>query len=112
MKKSKFLIFPSKWYETFGLTLLEAFALETVVIAPNIGSISNIIKHEKNGILFKPNDIDDLVNKIKWVLSNTNKCEEIKRNAKKEFEEKYSEGENYKMLIKIYEEAIEENQNN
>ena len=112
MKKSKFLIFPSKWYETFGLTLLEAFALETVVIAPNIGSISSIIKHEKNGILFKPNDIDDLVNKIKWVLSNTNKCEEIKRNAKKEFEEKYSEDENYKMLIKIYEEAIEENQNN
>ena len=112
MEKSKFLIFPSKCYETFGLTLIEAFALETIVIAPNLGSISSIIKHEKNGILFKPNDIDDLVNKIKWVLSNTNKCEEIKRNAKKEFEEKYSEDENYKMLIKIYEEAIEENQNN
>ena len=112
MKKSKFLIFPSKCYETFGLTLIEAFALETIVIAPNLGSISSIIKHEKNGILFKPNDIDDLVNKIKWVLSNTNKCEEIKRNAKKEFVEKYSEDANYKMLIKIYEEAIEENQNN
>lgn len=112
MEKSKFLIFPSKCYETFGSTLIEAFALETIVIAPNLGSISSIIKHEKNGILFKPNDIDDLVNKIKWVLSNANKCEEIKRNAKKEFEEKYSEDVNYKMLIKIYEEAIEENQNN
>ena len=112
MEKSKFLIFPSKWYETFGLVLLEAFALETIVIAPNLGSISSIIKHEKNGILFKPNDIDDLINKIKWVLSNENKCEKIKKTAKKEFEEKYSEDVNYKMLIKVYEEAIKENQNN
>ena len=82
------------------------------MIAPKLGSISSIIQHEKNGILYEPNDIEDLINKIKWVLLNKNKCEEIKRNAKKEFEEKYSEDENYKMLIKIYEEAIEENQNN
>jgi glycosyltransferase involved in cell wall biosynthesis len=112
MKKSKFLVFPSKWYEGFPIILLEAFALGTIVIAPNLGSIQSIIKHEKNGILFKPNDINDLVNKIKWVLSNENKCEEIKKNAKKEFLEKYSDEVNYWMLIKIYEEAIKENQNN
>lgn len=82
------------------------------MIAPKLGSISSIIQHEKNGILYEPNDIEDLINKIKWVLLNKNKCEEIKRNAKKEFEEKYSEDVNYKILIKIYEEAIEENQNN
>ena len=112
MEKSKFLIFPSKCYEGFPIVFLYAFSLETIVIAPKLGSISSIIKHKKNGILFKPNDIDDLINKIKWVLSNKNKCEEIKKNAKKEFEEKYSDQINYKMLIKIYEEAINDTKKN
>ena len=112
MEKSKFLIFPSKWYEGFPITILEAFSLETIVIAPNLGSITSIIKNKKNGILFTPNDTEDLVNKIKWALSNENKCEEIKKNAKKEFEAKYSDKVNYKMLINIYEKTIKESKNN
>ena len=112
MGKSKFLIFPSKWYEGFPIILLEAFALETIVIAPNLGSIANIIKHEQNGLLFRPGDSEDLANKIRLALTNESKCDEIKKNAKKEFESKYSHEVNYKMLIKIYEEAIKENQNN
>lgn len=111
LAKSKYLIFPSKWYETFGNSLIEAFALETIVIAPNLGSIPSIIKHEHNGILYNPNDIEDLVSKIKWVLSNENKCEEIKKNAKKDFDEKYTQDLNYKMLKNIYERAINESKN-
>lgn len=110
--KSKFLIFPSKWYEGFPIILLEAFALETVVIAPNLGSMSSIVDNKFNGLLYDPNNIEDLINKIKWALSNEEKCNQIKNNAKKEFNEKYTEEVNYNILKKIYEDAIEENKNN
>ena len=106
---SKFFIFPSKVYETFGNVIIEAFAYETVVIAPNLGSISTIIKDRYNGILFEPNNSDDLLDKIKWAISNNNKCETIKINAKKIFEKKYSDKVNYKILFGIYKNAIREN---
>jgi len=112
LAKSKFLIFPSKWYEGFPTIILKAFQFGTVVLAPSLGSIPAIIKDKYNGILFKPNNIEDLINKIKWALSNEEKCNQIKDNAKKEFNEKYTEEENYNILKKIYEDAIEENKNN
>ena len=110
--KSQFLVFPSKTFETFGNIILEAFALETVVIAPILGSIPYIIKDKHNGILYKANDKNDLMSKIKWALSNPNQCETIKKNAKKTLKKKYTEDINYKILINIYEEAIKENKNN
>jgi len=112
LNSAKFLIFPSNCYEGFPIILLEAFAFNTIVIAPNLGSISNIIEDKYNGILFKPNDIEDLINKIKWVLKNDNECEKIKINAKKVLIEKYSEKQNFKQLVDIYEAAIKENKNN
>lgn len=112
LTKSKFLIFPSKWYEGFPTIILKAFLFETVVLAPELGSIPTIIKDGFNGILFKPNNIEDLIIKIKWALSNEEKCNQIKENAKKEFNEKYTEEVNYNILKKIYEDAIEENKNN
>lgn len=112
LAKTKFLLFPSKWYEGFPTIILKAFLFETVVLAPALGSIPTIIKDGYNGILFKPNNIEDLINKIKWALSNEEKCNQIKENAKKEFNEKYTEEVNYNILKKIYEDAIEENKNN
>jgi len=82
LTKSKFLILPSKWYEGFPTIILKAFIYETVVLAPELGSIPTIIKDGYNGILFKPNNIEDLINKIKWALSNEEKCNQIKENAK------------------------------
>ena len=106
-----FWFFPQSGTRDFQKIILEAFALGTIVIAPNLGTMSCIIKDKFNGILFKPNDIDDLVKKIKWVLNNDNKCKIIKINAK-DLLKKYSEKSNFKELINIYETAIKENKNN
>ncbi|HZX74027.1 MAG TPA: glycosyltransferase, partial [Cyclobacteriaceae bacterium] len=37
LKRCKALIFPSIWYESFGLTIIEAFSTGTPVIASNLG---------------------------------------------------------------------------
>ena len=106
IKNSKFLIFPSEWYEPMGMTILEAFRAGTLVLASNIGSIPSIIKDGYNGILFNPGDAIDIQNKIKWILNNSKKCNEIVANAFNDFNQKYSDEINYKSLIKIYEDTI------
>ena len=112
LMKTKFLIFPSKCFENFPTIFLQAFALNVVVIAPKLGSISTIIKDKHNGILFKPNDVDDMIKKIKWVMFNDDKCNQIIKNAKKDLKKKYTESINYKILMDIYEKTIKENKNN
>tara|TARA_B110000967_G_scaffold173377_1_gene184964 strand:- start:339 stop:626 length:288 start_codon:yes stop_codon:yes gene_type:complete len=84
------------------MTILESFRAGTLVLASNIGSIPNIIKNGHNGILFNPNDPSDIKDKVNWVLNNPKKCDEISINAMNDFNNKYSEEVNYKMLMKIY----------
>ena len=111
ISKSKFLVFPSEWYESFPMTILEAFREGTLVLASNIGSIKSIIKDRFNGILFEPGNKSDLIDKVKWILNNPKECDQIALNANKEFNNKYSSEINYKQLINIYEEAIKNNEN-
>ena len=111
LHNSRFLIFPSEWYESFPMTILEAFREGTLVLASNIGSIKSIIKDKYNGILFEPGNTSDLIDKVKWILNNQRECDQIALNANNEFNHKYSSEVNYKQLIDVYEKAIKDNEN-
>lgn len=64
LKKAKALIMPSLWYETFGMSAIEAFSLGVPVIASNIGALSIII-NEKVGFLYEPYNSKELISIVK-----------------------------------------------
>jgi len=43
--------------EPLGRVVLEAMACETLVLATNVGGPSDVITHEKNGLLLSPDDV-------------------------------------------------------
>ena len=45
--------------ETLGLTVLESFAAGIPVLAPRAGGVVTLIRHEENGLLFAPQDVED-----------------------------------------------------
>lgn len=51
ISSSRFLIQPSTAYETFGLTILEAFSSKVPVIGLDIGTRKDFIKNAENGFL-------------------------------------------------------------
>ena len=54
------LVAPSRGFETFGLTLIEAFSHRTPVLARRIGTFSEIVERSGGGILFdSPADLSD-----------------------------------------------------
>lgn len=63
------LSIPELWIETFGLTLIEAMAYGIPVIAPNIGGPTEFIENDVNGFCVNTNNIDEIINKIKYILS-------------------------------------------
>ena len=109
ISNAKLLIFPSMLYENMPITILQAFREKTLVVASNIGSMKEMIKDGYNGILFKHNDHKSLESKIRWILLNQKVCHKITKNAYKLFVKNYTQKLNYKILIKIYKKAINQN---
>ena len=65
------IVLPSK-EESFGTVFLEAWQFKKPVIGAGIGAISSIIDAYKNGLLFKPDDMIDLCEKIEYLLQHPN----------------------------------------
>jgi glycosyltransferase involved in cell wall biosynthesis len=61
--RAKFLIQPSLWYETFGLTVVEALSCGVPVIGFNIGTRSELVVDEKTGFLCDADDFLDTIRK-------------------------------------------------
>ncbi|OUL26027.1 glycosyl transferase family 1 [Nostoc sp. RF31YmG] len=105
MGEAMFLIFPSKWYETFGRVAVEAFAKGTPVIASNIGAIAELVDSGRTGLHFSPGDAEDLAAKVEWSLANQAQLSEMRQEARTEFVAKYTADKNYEQLIEIYAKA-------
>jgi len=97
-----FLIFPSEWYETFGRVAIEAFARGTPVVASKIGAITELVDHGRTGMLFRPSDSADLAAQIEWLLAHPQELQQMRQEARMEFEAKYTAEDNYKRMMQIY----------
>ncbi len=73
---AKAFLFPISWEEPFGLTMIEAMACGTPVIAFNRGAVSEIITDNISGFIV--NNLDEMVKKIK-MLGQINRQECRKR---------------------------------
>lgn len=72
-RDSDVLVLPSLGSaESFGIVLIEAMASGKPVIGTNVGGISGVIDHGKNGLLVAPNSSPELALAIKRILKNTN----------------------------------------
>jgi glycosyltransferase involved in cell wall biosynthesis len=106
MKDAAFLVFPSTWYEVFPLVIVEAFATGLPVLASDIGNMSSLIDHGHTGLHFRPGDGEDLTVQVGWVLSHPDELSRMRREARAEFEAKYTAEHNYERLMEIYEMAV------
>lgn len=64
------LLMPTRMKEPFGLVIIEAMAAGVVVIATNAYGPAEIINNNKDGLLFKEEDVSDLTNSILKLHNN------------------------------------------
>jgi len=90
--------------EGLPFTLLEAMSYKKCVIAADIPGISDVIRNDKNGILFEPRNATQLGEKINYILKNHKIRKKLGENAREDIEKKYSFEVNIKKIIELYEE--------
>ncbi|XWK88887.1 MAG: glycosyltransferase [Phormidium sp.] len=102
MGEAMVLIFPSKWYETFGRVAVEGFAKGTPTIAANIGAIAELVERGRTGLHFQPGNPTDLATQVEWILEHPTELAQMRQEARAQFEAKYTAQENYRRLMEIY----------
>jgi len=98
-KSADVFIFPSK-FETQGLSGIEAMASGLPVVGADYLAISEVIQNDYNGLLFDPDNVDDLIEKVIMCVS---KKKSYSKNAI-ESAQKYSIENTTNKLLEIYNE--------
>jgi len=67
--------------------------------------MAEIVEEGRTGLLFEPGDAEDLAEKVAWAWAHPRELAEMGREARREYEQKYTAEKNYEMLMAIYERA-------
>lgn len=76
--------------EGLGLSLLEALAMGLPVVASNVGGISSVIKHEKNGILVPPKDDKALADAVIRLLQDKEYVKKLAEKGRQTVKDKFT----------------------
>jgi len=106
MKDAKFLVLPSQCYENFPMSIVEASASGIPVVCSRLGAIQELVTDGRTGLHFTPGDSEDLAAKVEWAWTHPREMEEMGREARAEYEAKYTAERNYEMLMGIYAKVI------
>jgi len=107
MGKASFLVFPSECYEGFPRILIEAFAKGLPVLTSALGSQGSVVEHLRTGLHFRPGDPEDLAAKVEWLLAHPKELVRMRKEARAEYEARYTAERNYEQLMAIYRGVLE-----
>lgn len=74
------LLMPSR-SEGFGLTAIEGMARGCIPVVADIGGLPEVVENGVSGLLHKPEDIEDIVRQIEWLIFDLNRMSKISENA-------------------------------
>jgi len=81
--------------ESFGIVYLEAALMKKPSIGATGTGAEYIIKHEHTGLLFKNNDLDDLVKNIEQLIDQPKLCQILGENAYVHVQQNFSNNSNF-----------------
>ena len=101
LQECDIFVLPS-YFEGQPVSVLEAMANGCGVVASRVGDIPDMIVDGKTGFLCRPQDTENLREKLDRLLSDPVLCRTLGENARRKAEEEFSIESNIEQLLKIY----------
>ncbi|MDY2912603.1 MAG: glycosyltransferase family 4 protein, partial [Agathobacter sp.] len=98
---SKALVLPTQWYEGFPMSIVEAYSVGTPVICSDLGNAGILVIEGITGAKFSSCSSEELIGAVKRLKAYRN----IYCSTYEMYEQLYTEKQNYKRLIEIYQKA-------
>ncbi|MFC1650120.1 glycosyltransferase family 4 protein [Candidatus Latescibacterota bacterium] len=108
LKSLTLLSVPVPTGEAFGTYQVEALAAGVPIVQPNIGGYPEFIKATGGGIIYEPNDSENLAQAFESLLTDPDKVHVLSELGRKAVSEKYSIDNMAKNMINVYESAVNE----
>ena len=105
LEQSDVFVFPSL-HENLPNSIVEACKIGLPVISTNVGGIPEIIENEKEGLLVKPYNSEEIKNAINFLLANPKLIKEYGKNAKKKVDTYFSKEFLYPKIQLLFEQVI------
>jgi glycosyltransferase involved in cell wall biosynthesis len=102
MKNAFVLVFPSVLYETFGMSIIEAFACGLPVVASRLGAMAELVSDRQTGLLFEAGNSRDLAEKLSWAFTHPNDMAYMAAAARTAYLKYYTAQRGYSMLESVY----------
>lgn len=106
IRNSRLVVIPSIWYDNSPNVILEAFALGKPVLAAKIGGIPEYVDENTDGVLYQYDNIEELREKIGFLMEQQSFCEEMGRTAREKVETKYNPQIHYDKIEKLLKEVV------
>jgi glycosyltransferase involved in cell wall biosynthesis len=106
VKGSSFLVLPSECYENFPMGMVESFACGVPVICSRLGALQELVDDGRTGLHFTPGSPEELAGKVEWAWSHPERLREMGKEARRDFQLRYTAEKNYSMLMDIYKSVI------
>lgn len=108
LKMARALVFPSLWYETQGLTAIEALARGIPVIVANNCAARDAVQNNVSGRFFESGDVESL-KKVMREFKDKEKVKKYSMNAYNDYRKKDNSDATYiKNLQEIYHKYLQE----
>ncbi len=89
-------------------TVVESIASGTPCVAFKIGGMPDMIKHQFNGYLAQPFEVDDLANGIDWVLSDKTRHQQLGATARQIAKAEFSLELQARRYLELYRELLQD----
>jgi glycosyltransferase involved in cell wall biosynthesis len=106
MGEARLAVIPSINYEGFPKVLAEAYAAGTPAVVSGLGALAELVSDGRTGVHFRPGDPADLAAKIERLWRDEACLAAMRREARGEFEQKYTADPNYEKLMQVYAGAL------
>jgi glycosyltransferase involved in cell wall biosynthesis len=104
--RSRAVVLPSEWEETFGLVVVEAMAVGVPPLASGHGSFPDLVTDGVDGALFEPGQPEALAKLLLDVDADPERYQEYGRRARATYELRHDPQDNVRQLLDIYRFAI------
>jgi glycosyltransferase involved in cell wall biosynthesis len=104
--ESRFSVLPSRAYETLGKTILESYAQARAVVASDLGSRREFVRHEETGLLYPVGNVEELARAIAFLYEHPESAAEMGRAGQELLRQHHSPENHYAAIIRLYEEMV------
>jgi glycosyltransferase involved in cell wall biosynthesis len=99
-------VLPAVWREGFGLSIIEAMAVQKPVIVTNIWALNELVHNRVNGLLVEPKNVDDLAGAILELLNDRELYDRVALNGAEMVKREFSIPQMASRVDKLYRQIL------